>query len=290
MISKLSSAVLATFVMAAPAAAADLLTKSAPPAPVAVVSPWDFAVGGKLMSDYNFRGISQSDRRPSVTAYGEGRYNLNDMFQLYAGAQGWSVKLPTTPTMELDLFGGVRTTVGAFGLDLGVMRYVYPGEVQLNSGLVTTPTGTDFTEFYGKATYTINETFTVGGNVFYAPNWLGTGASGTYASATAKVTLPMDFAVSGELGRYYLGTTDAAFGAFAVTPVNLPDYTYWNAGLSYTYKFATLDLRYHDTTLNKAQCFGVTGDPRGAVTGASKWCGQAFIATLSFDLTSKDLK
>jgi uncharacterized protein (TIGR02001 family) len=223
-----------------------------------------------------------------VTAYGEIRYNLSDMFQVYGGAQGWSVKLPTTPTMELDLYAGLRTTVGAFGLDLGVMRYVYPGEVQLLAPV--SPAGTDFTEVYGKATYTINEMFTVGANVFYAPNWLGTGASGTYVSGTAKVTLPMDFAVSGELGRYYLGTTDPVWGAQVVGATNLPDYTYWNAGLSYTYKFATLDLRYHDTTLSKNQCGGLTGDPRGAITGRSNWCGQAFIATLSFDLTSKDLK
>jgi uncharacterized protein (TIGR02001 family) len=288
MISKLSTVALATFALAAPAAAADLLSKKPPVAPVVVVSPWDFAVGGKLMSDYNFRGISQSDRRPSVTAYGELRYNLNDMFQVYGGAQGWSVKLPTTPTMELDLYAGVRTTVGAFGLDLGVMRYVYPGEVQLNTATtfpLLTPAGTDFTEVYGKATYTFAEAYTVGANVFYTPNWLGTGGSGTYVSGTAKAVLPMDFAVSGELGRYYLGTTNALLGN-----VNMKDYTYWNAGLSYTYKFATLDLRYHDTNLNKAQCFGLTTDPRGGATGQSKWCGQAFIATLSFDLTSKDLK
>ena len=52
------------------AIAADMPVK-ARPAPVAVVSPWDWAFGGALMSDYNFRGISQSNRGPSVTAYSE---------------------------------------------------------------------------------------------------------------------------------------------------------------------------------------------------------------------------
>ena len=56
-------------------------------------SPWDVAFGGALMSDYNFRGISQSDRGPSVTAYVETRYNVNPSLQLYAGSQYWAVTL-----------------------------------------------------------------------------------------------------------------------------------------------------------------------------------------------------
>ncbi len=45
---------------------------AAPPA-IAAPAPWafDFAFGGKLMSDYNFRGISQSARGPSVNVYGD---------------------------------------------------------------------------------------------------------------------------------------------------------------------------------------------------------------------------
>jgi acyl-CoA synthetase (AMP-forming)/AMP-acid ligase II len=45
---------------------------------------------------------------------------------------------------------------------------------------------------------------------------------------------------------------------------------------------ATLDLRYHETTLSKNKC--------GLMAGNTKWCGQAYIATLSFDITSKDVK
>jgi uncharacterized protein (TIGR02001 family) len=266
---KISCAAIAALALTAPAVAADLGgLKKAPPAPVAV-SPWDFAVGGKLMSDYNFRGISQSDRGAGVTAYGEIRYNFSDSYQMYAGAQGWSVKLPTDPTMELDLYAGVRPTYGALALDFGVMQYVYPNELR-----TVAPYQTDFTEVYGKGMYTINEMFSVGANLFYTPDWLGTGSSGTYASGTAKVTLPGNFAVSGELGRYMFGKPNAGF--------TTEDYTYWNAGASYAFKFATLDLRYHDTTLKNGTCL--------AMAGGSKWCGTAYIATLSFDLTSKDIK
>ena len=266
---KFTTAILATIALTGPAAAADLLSKKSPPAPVLAVSPWEFAAGGKLMSDYNFRGVSQSDRNPATTAYGEVRYNFSDNYQMYAGAQGWSVKLPTSPSMELDLYAGVRPVYGALSFDFGVMQYVYPGESK-----TIAPYSTDMTEVYGKVSYAINDMFTVGANLFYTPDWLGTGSTGTYASATAKVTLPYNFAVSGEVGQYWLGKADAGFSTY--------DYTYWNAGASYTYKLATLDLRYHDTTLTKSEC--------AAMAGNRKWCGQAYIATLSFDITSKDVK
>ena len=87
------SVVGAAMVCATSAMAADLPVKARPV--VAPVSPWDVVFGGALMSDYNFRGISQSDRGPSVTAYVETRYNVNPNFQLYYGNQYWAVDLPT---------------------------------------------------------------------------------------------------------------------------------------------------------------------------------------------------
>ena len=286
--SKLLLAAAAVAVSATAGLAADLPGKKAVAAPV-IVSPWDFAIGAALRSDYIFRGISQSDRAPGVTAYGELRYNMNDWLQAYAGISGSSVKLPTRPSMELDIYGGIRPTFGALALDFGAMAYIYPREQQLVTAgpVFWTPRNTDFYELYGKASYTFSPMFTAGANLYWSPSWLGTGASGAYASVTGKLSLPYNFAASAEFGRYFLGKTDLYLGA-----LNLPDYNYWNAGLSYTYKFATLDLRYHDTNLSKTQCFAATSDPRGIANGSfsSRWCGAAFIASLSFDLTSKDLK
>ena len=73
----------------------------------------------------------------------------------------------------------------------------------------------------------------------------------------------------------------------------MPDYNYWNAGLSYSYKFATLDLRYHGTDLSKTECANITGGTNGSNAGAlttSKYCGTAVVGTISFALSGKDLK
>ena len=68
------------------AQAADLPAKiytKAPP--IVAFDPWDVAFGGAIMSDYIFRGITQSNHKPSVTAYFEPRYNVTKDLQLYVG-------------------------------------------------------------------------------------------------------------------------------------------------------------------------------------------------------------
>src|SRR5712692_4566936 len=116
---KLVLSVVAAAALATPALAADL--KMVTKAPVPPPSPWDIAFGAALMSDYNFRGISQSNRGPSVTAYSETRYNVDKDLQFYAGSQYWAVTLPTNPTCECDLYAGIRPTFGPLALDFGAI-------------------------------------------------------------------------------------------------------------------------------------------------------------------------
>jgi hypothetical protein len=304
---KLAAFALVAALMAGPAGAADLLVKAKPAVPAAP-SWWEVAYGGAAMSDYNFRGISQSDRGVSGTVYIEGRANLTTAIQLYGGFQPWATKLPTSPIGEFDAYGGVRATFGPVVFDVGAIYYWYPRETQVfldpGTGGVGNPLipgaipftklNTDYWEIYGKVTYTANDWLTVGGYVYYSPNWLQTGAEGTYFGGTVKLTapsawFPSDWGgyLSGEVAHYILGTTDAFFGN-----TNLPDYNYWNLGVGLTYKIFTLDLRYHDTDLSRTNCFALTGDLRGlpgggGTVGQSRWCSSAFIAKLSFDSTLK---
>lgn len=303
-LTKVAPLAFAAAMIAAPASAADLYTKAVPKV-VEPASMFDVAFGALVQSDYNFRGISQSDRGAGVGAYVEPRWKFGN-FEAYVGIGGLSVNLPTQPSAEIDLYGGLRYTMGAVTLDVGGIYYYYPREKQqfcidaACTSLSSTNFGngaftvrdTDFAEVYGKLNWTINDQFALGAYVFYSPDWLGTGASGTYAGATAKYTAPSGWLangwgayVSAEVAHYWLGNTTAYAANF-----NIPDYLYWNAGLGFTYKAMTLDLRYHDTDLNRTQCFAVTGDPGGIATGRSKWCGQAFIAKLSFDTTLSAIK
>lgn len=278
-------------VLAADPAAAKVMPVAAAVSDAKVI---DFAFGFRIASDYNFRGISQSNRNPSPQGYVE--LQLLDNL-LYAGVAGYRVDLPTSPDAEIDLTAGFRPKWGPLSFDFGVIYYYYPGErrlVDAVAGTIVTPKNTDFLELAAKVSWTPDSQWTLGAGVFYTWDWLGSGAPGTYANLTAKYALPENalgaipgsFALSGELGHYSLGTTSAVLGS-----VRLPDYVYWNAGVSYTYKSTTLDLRYHDTDLSKTDCFINTTDPKGIATGSgrSNWCGAAFIATLSFDTTASQL-
>ncbi len=252
-------------------------------APAASV-PFDIAFGAKVLTDYNFRGISQSDRDPAAQGYVE--LQGFDNFA-YVGTFVSTVDLPTRPDAEVDLTFGIRPKLGPLTFDLGGIGYFYPGERQLVAGGVgLTPRDTDFFEVAGKVSYTFAEVLTVGANVFYTWDWLGTGADGSYMSGTAKWTTPFEgFFVSGELGHYFLGRATDPGPAF-----NVPDYTYWNIGVGYTYKNLTVDLRYHDTDASQTECFLLTTDPRGLRNGGrSQWCNPAFVASLAVDFTASQL-
>jgi hypothetical protein len=315
------AAVLALGVGAASAAdlPAKMYTKAAPVP--AVTSPWDIAFGSAIMSDYVFRGVTQSNHKPSVTAYFEPRYNVNPNLQLYAGSSFESISFANRAAGEVDIYGGVRPTFGALALDFGVWGYLYPGGQCIDSiqgGGNLCPVGSNalvngnvmkkdvsFYEVYGKGTYTFNDYFALGGNVFYSPNFLNSGAEGTYASITGKLTAPSTFFgtsgvgayLSGEFGRQWLGTSDAFYGVPAFPAgINYADYNTWNVGLGFTYKVFTLDLRYSDTNLSKANCNAFTSDFQASSGGnfspinpsgiGSNWCGSTFIAKLSADLTA----
>src|SRR5690349_9609840 len=76
----LAAAVLA--VTASSALAADMAVKAKAPPP-APFEPWDLAFGSAIMNDYIFRGVTQSNHKPSVAVYFEPRYNVTKDLQLY---------------------------------------------------------------------------------------------------------------------------------------------------------------------------------------------------------------
>lgn len=248
---------------------------------------WDVAVGGWVASDYNFRGVSQSDKHASGGAYFELQLT-SGIGQIYVGTAASAIELNTGT--EMNFFAGVRNTWGKFGLDVGYFYYWYPKEQPALD--------TDFFEIYAKTSYAVTPDFTLGLSVFYSPDVLHLGGSngvngidGVYVEASAKYVLgwtaptahgPLGAFISGAVGYWDLGTdpTGVVFGGADVS------YTYWNAGLAFTLSALTLDLRYHDTDLSPAECVAFTGFGGGA----SRWCSATFIAKLSFDTLLSKIK
>jgi uncharacterized protein (TIGR02001 family) len=96
------------------------LAQTAAPAP-------DYTFTGNMgvFSDYRFRGISQTNKKPAIQggvdfAHSSGIYlgnwNSNVDSAMYNGAN-----------IEMDFYGGWKTTFEGFGIDLGAIYYYYPG-------------------------------------------------------------------------------------------------------------------------------------------------------------------
>ena len=323
------SLVVAATLASSAAIAADMAVKAPPPAPAP--SPWDIAITGALMSDYNFRGITQSNHQPSLQFGVESRYNFTKDLQGYIGVSGESIDFPNRAAAEIDLYGGIRPTFDKLALDFGGWYYFYPdgqcfgpvvGPGSCNavgggpSVALTLPNGNvvkqdvSFVEGYGKATYTVNDNFNFGGSIWGSPSVLNSGAPGIYYTGNVTFTAPSNVLPNGigvlfsaDVGWWQLGTSDAFYAAPPAFPTGVPytSYLNWDAGLSFTWKIFTLDFRYYQSNLTKAECNVFTSDHTasfspGSVTAqnpaglASNWCGADFVVKLSVATAISALK
>jgi len=280
---------------------------------------FDYGAGAGIVSDYLFRGVTQSNHKPSFNAYFEPRWNINANLQAYVGIGYETIRFANDANSEIDFYGGIRPTFGKWAFDLGAWYYYYPDGHCYNTAAFgcagtllngnTIKANVSFWEIYFKPTYNFSDSFALGMTLFYSPSFLNSGAPGTYLSGTYKYSFPafsngVQAYTSGELGYQWLGTTDAFYGipgtAFA-NGIDYKDYLTWNIGLGWTWKVLTVDLRYTDTNLSKGDCNAFTGDhtavPAGAITpinpapgNSSNWCGARFTAKLSIDITSTSFK
>ncbi|MBS0345369.1 MAG: hypothetical protein JSR69_02825 [Proteobacteria bacterium] len=82
-----------------------------------------------LASEYIYRGIGQTNRKPAI----QGGFDYAHSSGLYAGTWASNVSWLTdgsstvSNSIEMDFYGGFKNTVGDFGYDVGVLQYFYPG-------------------------------------------------------------------------------------------------------------------------------------------------------------------
>ena len=261
------------------AAKAQQLDSATPPAPSTTTRPappkdatssFDVNFGAAITSDYNYRGYTLSDHKPSASTNIEATYNI-----LFAGVNTASVEMPKLSQFQMTNYAGIRPTFGKLTVEAGVTYYSYPGST----------IDISYPEYYVAPTYALTSKLTVGLDAYFAPDYSRTGAWENYNAIRAKYTLDSGLSFSGELGRQGFGTTKATPSSPAY---KIPNYTYWNLGFSYAYKAVTFDLRYFATTLSKQRCFLITGTGQPA-TG-SNGCDPAVIATISWNANLSGLK
>ena len=228
-------------------------------------SSFNAKFGAGVTSDYNYRGYTLSSHLPSVSSNVEVDYDV-----LFASVNVASVQMPGLSHFQMTDMLGLRRAFGGLTIETGGAIYSYPF-------FTTDPS---YAEVYLSQSYAVTKQLTVGVDVFYAPDYYRMGAWENYNSLAAKYDIAWGLTFSAELGHQFFGTTSVG--------IKLPDYTYGNAGFSYTYKSLTFDLRYHATTLTKQSCFLITGT--GSPISGSNGCDQTVIASLSWNATLADAK
>jgi uncharacterized protein (TIGR02001 family) len=196
-------------------------------APVAAVAqdsalPGTFTGNVAIVSDYVFRGITQTNQDPAV----QGGLDWDSGAGAYVGTWASSLEFGNDAGMELDLYGGYRGTIENFSYDVGFLYYMYPS---------TTAAGLDFWEVYGKAGYNFGPASATFG-INYTPD--NTGATnrdaGVYYSGVISAPIGDMFSISGGLGYSALE--------------GVQNYTDWNAGATFNIPgWFSLDARYYDT-------------------------------------------
>jgi uncharacterized protein (TIGR02001 family) len=197
----------------------------------------DFTLTGSaaLVSDYRFRGISQSGKR--IAAQASATLTHSSGFYGSFWASSIDDYVAAGADAELDLIAGYSTTVGSVTLDGGVLYYVYPSA---SKGVPT-----DFFELYASGKAAIG-TATIKVGAAYAPksNALSIGAGkedNFYIYSDLGYTIPdTGFGLSAHLGY----SADASF-------ITGDKYLDWSLGATYTWRNATFGISYVDTDHKK---------------------------------------
>lgn len=241
MIYRLAAIAAASLLAAVPAAA-----QEEPPKPVTV------SANVALVSDYRFRGVSQSDKQAAL----QGGVTVTHESGVYAGA--WASNLAGWGTfgganLELDLFAGIKKPIASgTTIDIGLTWYMYPGGADT----------TDFAEPYVKLATTIGPANLLAG-VAYAPkqkalgNFSNTPQSrgqaqdNLYLWGDASVGIPKTpLTAKAHLGHSN-GNPGLGPNGTSVAPTG--EYFDWSLGVDYVIGPVTLGVAYVDTDISKAR-------------------------------------
>lgn len=81
-----------------------------------------------IVSDYAFRGISQTDQRPALQGGLDWEHDSGFYLGFWASNVSWLNDLGAKKnSMETNFYGGYATEIGPFGVDVGLLQYYYPG-------------------------------------------------------------------------------------------------------------------------------------------------------------------
>lgn len=245
-----------------------MATAQTAPAPAAAPSP--LTGNAALVSDYRFRGISQTYRGPAFQGGADyahssglyiGNWNSNVSSFVYTGGAG----------LESDIYGGYKKAFGDFGVDVGYLYYWYPkAEWNANMGSTNGTKKFDNQELYlagswkwitAKVNYAVSDYFGLNKEQAAGGYWVNKntsallgdhgGSKGTYyIDLAAAYPVTDKFSVIGHMGR------------LKVKSYAELNYTDWKVGVTYDLSGWLLGASYITTNAKKEwyYTFGAQGN------------------------------
>ncbi len=184
----------------------------------------DVTAYATLTSDFVRRGVSQSDGHGALQFGGDVRFSNG----AFAGAWGSTMDIAPAPgherDLELDYYAGYSLAAGEkTELTALAVLYTYPGQ----SG--------SFDYDYEEYSIVTNYDDRLWFEFTYTPDLFGSGRSAQI------VELYADWPLN---GRWSAG---AGAGYFDSTNLDGRAYSYWQVGITRFFRWADIDLRFHDT-------------------------------------------
>lgn len=224
---KLAHALVLTGLMAMPA-----LAMAADEA----ASPHSLTGNITLTSDYVFRGVSQTQNGPAIQGGFDYAHASGFYIGTWASNVDWvSLGYKEDSSMEIDLYGGYKGSVGDFGYDVGAITYYYPGDD------ITGANDPDTTEVYlgaswkflsAKYSYVVSDHF-VGWGTTADP--AGDTDGSYYVELNANYGFGDGWGLIGHVGYQDVNDNDPA------------SYTDWKVGVTKDIGFGVATLAYTDT-------------------------------------------
>jgi uncharacterized protein (TIGR02001 family) len=188
-----------------------------------------------VVSDYIFRGISQTRENPAL----QGGVDYTHPSGFYSGLWGSSIDFNDTDNthVEIDGYIGYIYNHEAWTLDSRITYYAYP-EAKSSLNYDYYEIGINITHDFQVAKLT--------GSFNYTPENFGASGDATYYSLATTIPLPHGFNANGKIGHQTIDNS-VNFG--------YPSYTDWSAGITYElYDGISLAAQYVDTNLSAEEC------------------------------------
>ncbi len=214
-------------------------------AALALMLPGKFYPSVSLTSDYRYNGVSYSGREPTPQA------SLH-----WIGPQGWYAGVwtsgvdfddPGNTSIEGDVYAGRTIDFGRTRLGGEVLYTFFPDKTFRG------PTY-DFLQLRVRASRSF-EALTVGALAAWTPEASYRSGTAGRVALDATVSLHAALKASATAGRRWVEIGQ--------------DRTFWDAGVTGTWKKLSFDLRYVDTNLDESEC------------GLTRNCEATIVATLT---------